>query len=104
VRPPCCTDFDAPVGKLKDFDVFADMSSVVRRIFEQVHLALVAQGKAVGDLPVFPPCKDSVQILVLADGSVRVVPIARKFAEAMVVIINEGRHELVGGIDRRYPL
>src|ERR1700722_20659636 len=97
---PCYTDLDASVGKLKDFDVFADVAPVARRILDQVHLALVAQGKAVCDLSIFAPCKDSFQIFILAEGSVRVVSIARKFAEAAIVIVDEAWHELIGAIDR----
>src|ERR1700721_1570200 len=99
-RDPCYTDLDASIGELKDFDIFADVAPVARRIFEQVHLALIAQDKAVGNLSIFPPRKDSVQILILAEGSVRVVSIARKFAEAAIVIVDEAWHELIGAIDR----
>ena len=57
-------------------------------IVDQVHLAFVSQRKVLCDLPEFSPCKDRIEILVLANGSMSVVPIAWQFAEAAVVIID----------------
>jgi hypothetical protein len=101
---PCCTNLDTPVWVLEHFDVFADVTAVVRRVFDQVHLALVTQRKTVCDLSVLSPGEDSGKIFVFAYGSVSIMAIARKLSESAIVVFNEGWHERTGGVDAGDPL
>ena len=98
-RHPCCTDLDPSIGELVNLEVFTNQPTVGGGIGEQVELALVMQCQRLGDLAQLAPAEDQIQLFISSECAVCVVRVTRFFGEARVVVLDEARHESIGGLD-----
>jgi hypothetical protein len=70
------------------------------RFFEKIELAPVVERQIHRQLPLLLPAEDLVERMIRSKRSMRVVRIGRRPSEARVVVISEGRQEVVARLDR----
>ena len=98
-RGTAAPNLNASIGVLENVDVLTNESPVLRRIRDQIELAIIVQRQVLRHLAQFPPREDQIKVFIFSNGAVRVVAIPRHLAELCVVRGDERRHERVGGLD-----